>query len=102
MGFPSDSPSGHQDRDARLACKLRCDAHSVGHDRKLSARLQMTRDLERSRAGVQRDAVTVFDEARRLGSDERLLCPMKASPNFEGELRSTAAEIGRASCRERV
>src|SRR5437660_3263580 len=52
----------------------------------------MTCDLKRGGARVQRDAVAVFDEARRLRSDERFLGFMETGPNLEGKLRAAAAD----------
>src|SRR5207245_2710349 len=90
--LPTDSAAGHEDGDAGLGGQLRRDAYSVRHDRQLSASLQMTRDLECGGARVQRDAVAVFHEARRLRSDERFLCRMEAGPNLESQLRSAPAD----------
>src|SRR2546421_4495508 len=52
----------------------------------------MAGDLKRGRAGVERDAVAVLDQARSLSSDKRLLWPMEASPNFESELSPAASD----------
>ena len=80
---PSQCAAWHQNMDVRAIQKALRNVQAVRYDRQIGQRFEVRHERRRRRAGIERDAESIFDEFCRRCTDPFFLVAVLPLPNME-------------------